>query len=95
VTSGRIWRYGPAKDNGWQDEKVTAVCNWWGQRLRVPNEIQDVIKAIARDANLSPGQSPCLELPTEAWDEPQLLLECPKCLGRLHFNPFIVDEQDR
>jgi hypothetical protein len=34
-----------------------------------------------------------LELPDEAWEEPKLLSECPKCGGKLKFNPFIVDNK--
>ena len=46
-------------------------------------------------ANLSPDQSPCLELPDKAWDEPRLLSECPLCRKPLRFNPFIVDNRGR
>jgi hypothetical protein len=46
---------------------------------------------------LRPEQSPCLELPEEAWEEPGLLSYCPKCSGELKFNPFMagnIDSQD-
>ena len=65
------------------------------QRFPVSPEILDVIRAINRNANLSPDQSPCLELPDEAWNEPRLLSECPFCHKPLKFNPFIVDNRER
>lgn len=40
---------------------------------------------------MSPNQSPCLELPSEAWKEPRLFSECPLCHKPLKLNPFIVD----
>ncbi len=36
-----------------------------------------------------------LELPSAAWDESQLLSECPLCRQPLKFNPFIVDNLER
>lgn len=55
----------------------------------------DVIMGITRDANLSPDQSPCLELPDEAWEEPHLLSECPLCHKPPRFDPFIADNRER
>ena len=37
----------------------------------------------------SENQSPCLDLPAEAWDEPRLLSACPLCRQPLKFNPFV------
>ena len=37
----------------------------------------------------------CSKLSKEAWDEPRLLSECPKCHKPLKFNPFIVDNKGR
>lgn len=68
---------------------------WCGQRLPVSRKILDVIREISRNANLSPDQSPCLELPDEAWGEPRLLSECPLCHKPLKFNPFIVDNRGK
>jgi hypothetical protein len=47
-----------------------------------------VITAITRNAHLAENQSPCLDLPAEAWDEPCLRSECPLCHQPLKFNPF-------
>lgn len=54
-----------------------------------------VINGITRNANLTDNQSPCLDLPAEAWDEPQLLSACPLCRQPLKFNPFVVDNRGR
>lgn len=50
-----------------------------------------MISSIDRNANLFPDKSLCLELPSEAWKEPRLFLECPLCHKPLKVNPFIVD----
>ena len=41
--------------------------------------------------DLRPDQSPCLELPSEAYDDPRLLSACPRCDESLKFNPFLVN----
>jgi hypothetical protein len=48
------------------------------------------IEGITKKAGLRPEQSPCLELPDEAWEEPGLLGFCPECGEELKFNPFIA-----
>ncbi|MFC1892852.1 DUF4062 domain-containing protein [Chloroflexota bacterium] len=77
------------------DSWLTARCAWCGKRFPAPDEILDVIRGINQDAKLSPDQSPCLELPAEAWEEPRLISECPHCRKPLKFNPFIVDNKER
>ena len=94
ATPIRIWLYGKDRDDGHWDDEITAVCQWCDKRFLVADKILDVIMAIARDANLSPDQFPCLELPKEAWNEPKLLSECPLCHKPLKFNPFIVDNRE-
>jgi len=94
VTPVRFWLFGDGVNNGrWADEVMTG-CKWCGQRFPVPNEIFNCIVGITRNVNLSPDQSPCLELPDEAWEEPRLLSECPLCHKPLKYNPFIVDNRD-
>lgn len=95
ATPVRIWLHGENENDGHWDDNITAVCQWCGQRFPVADEILNVIAAIARDARLSPDQSPCLELPDEAWEEPKLVSECPMCHSPLKFNPFIVDNMGR
>jgi hypothetical protein len=91
VTPTRIYLH---KNGNW-DDNITTFCQWCGQRFPVSAQILDVIKTINRDANLSPNQSPCLELPDNAWEEPKLLSECPLCHKPLKFNPFVVDNKGR
>ncbi len=94
VTAQRIWLFGEKKKGYWH-KRVTFLCKRCGWRHEVADKILDVIKGINKNAGLTPDQSPCLELPYEAWDEPRLLSECPHCKKPLKFNPFIVDNRDR
>jgi WD40 repeat protein len=75
------------------DMQPTAKCEWCGQRFTPGTVVIDAIHGIARNAKLSLEQSPCVELPDEAWEEPRLLSECPYCHKALKFNPFIVDNR--
>ena len=95
VTPVRVRLYGEGNKRGRWDDNITVVCPWGGKRFPVSDEILDVIAAIARNAKLTPDQSPCLELPAAAWEEPRLLSECRYCHKPLRFNPFIVDNRDR
>jgi telomerase protein component 1 len=89
VTIARLFRF---ETDSW-DEAPTARCQWCGKRLPVSDKMLDVIGGINRNAGLSTDQSPCIELPEDAWDEPRLLSECPHCKKPLKFNPFIVDNR--
>jgi WD40 repeat protein len=95
VTPTRIWLFGLPGRRGTWDTNITTNCLWCNQRFPVLENILDVIRAINRNAHLSPNQSPCLELPDTAWDEPRLLSECPLCHKPLKFSPFIVDNKGR
>ncbi|MFQ5770788.1 MAG: WD40 repeat domain-containing protein, partial [bacterium] len=104
ITPVRLWRYPRfhwwnrlsfLRRRGRWDKKISANCRWCGQRFPVRDRVLDVITGIVRNANLKPAQSPCVELPNEAWEEPGLLSECPKCHKPLRFNPFIVDNRER
>ena len=94
VTPVRIWLSGVNGSSGEWDGTIKTTCKWCGRSSPVNNEILDVITSITRNAGLAPDQSPCLELPREAWDEPRLLSECPLCNKPLKFNPFMVDNRD-
>lgn len=95
VTAIRIWLYGKGGENGHWEDSIKAKCLWCGERAPVTDEILDVIFTILRYADLSADQSPCLELPEEAWDGPRLLAKCPHCQRPLKFNPFVVDNRGR
>jgi WD40 repeat protein len=91
----RNWLSKSSRTTGRWDDGITATCFWCGRRFPVADGILDVIRFINRNAGLTPDQSPCLELPGDAWDEPGLLSECPLCHKPLKFNPFIVDNRGR
>jgi hypothetical protein len=91
VTGVHLYRL---NGKGWELEP-TAQCWWCGQRFAAPFAILDTICGIAREANISSEDSPCMVLPEEAWEEPRLLSECPHCNQGLRFNPFIVDNRER
>ena len=94
LTGCRIWVFDHAGAPGRWADAITSSCPWCGERAPVEPALLDVISGIIRNAGLSEGQSPCLSLPGEAWDEPKLLSECSKCGGKLKFNPFIVDNRE-
>jgi len=77
------------------DSDISARCGWCGQCFKPERTVFEAIAGIIKSAQLSRDQSPCLELPDGAWEEPRLLSECPKCHKPLKFNPFIVDNRDR
>ena len=70
--------------------ELSADCPLCGHRFAAPASVLTTISAITKKANLRPDQSPCLELPDEAWENPGLLGNCPKCGAELKFNPFIA-----
>ena len=80
-------------DSGQWDQEPTARCEWCSKRFVTPSATLDVIRGIARSRNLSPYDSPCAELPEQAWDEARLLSECLHCHQPVRFNPFIVDNR--
>ena len=55
----------------------------------------DVMSGMTRNAHLADDQSPCLDLPAEAWDELGPRSVCPRCRQPLKFNPFVVDNRER
>jgi len=72
----------------------SADCPLCGHRFSPPDSILATIENIIKNAGLRPDQSPCLELPDAAWEDPDLLGNCPKCGGELKFNPFIAGEDN-
>jgi len=75
VTLIRMRLFDKNKDqNRWNNSSKTR-CFCCGRRFLVSDGIIDVIRAINRNKGLSFDQSPCLNLPDEAWEEPKLLSE--------------------
>jgi hypothetical protein len=91
----RLWPWGNKDHPGHWDLAITISCLWCGQRFPVREHILETIRALNREVGIGPDDSPCLELPDEAWEEPRLLSECPLCKKPLRFNPFIVDNRER
>lgn len=85
TTTRQIWDFELQKYR-----ELSADCPLCGHRFAPPASILATIDIITRKAGLRPEQSPCLELPKKAWEEPGLLGNCPKCGGELKFNPFIA-----
>jgi telomerase protein component 1 len=77
------------------DREPTAACSWCGRRFQPPQYVTDAIAQIGRSAGLDPDQSPCMLLPSEAWNEARLVAGCPHCGQPLRLNPFVVDGRDR
>jgi len=95
VTPTRLWHYGFGGRSGTWDSQVTVLCGSCLNRFPLAVDVLNVVVSIVQNTILPPDQSPCLELPTEAWDEPKLLSGCPLCHKPLKFNPFIVDNRGR
>ena len=77
-----------------QFQPISSDCPLCGHRFAPPASILDTIEKITKKAGLRPDQSPCLELPDEAWEDPGLLGNCPNCGEKLKFNPFIAGGED-
>jgi WD40 repeat protein len=93
-TSSPLFAAGQLMPGHYEDD-ITARCAWCGERFATPVIVADTISQIIKNANLTEYDSPCLKLPEEAWREPRLLSECPRCCEPLMFNPFTVDNRDR
>lgn len=73
-----------------QFQEPISDCPICGHRFPASPFVLNTIEKIAKKAGLKSNQSPCLELPDEAWEEPGLLGNCPNCGERLKFNPFVA-----
>jgi WD40 repeat protein len=90
VTPVRKW----VQTKGWNDYFSTR-CKWCKKEFAVSTKLIEIIYKIYSNYNITHYDSPCLNLPDEAWEEPGLLSECPHCHKPLKFNPFIVDNSER
>ena len=70
-----------------------AYCPLCGFCFQPPIAIIQKIIKILHENNIKPEQSPCFELPDEAWEHPGLIGECPSCHEPLKFNPFFGSDQ--
>ncbi len=98
VTPTRVFRYDtdPAAHQnavnegkpllGRPDPHLTCICLHCGKRSIIPETAEQTLD----DIRVSANKSPCLHLPDEAWDQPELLIACQHCQGPLRLNPFVV-----
>ena len=86
VTVRYIWEFEKQRYSG-----PSADCPFCIKRFEPQKHILDTIHNILQNSNIGLGDSPCLKLPKEAWEEPGLLSTCPICGGAIKFNPFIVE----
>jgi WD40 repeat protein len=91
VTPVRLYRF---PNNDW-DAEITIQCSWCGERFAVSSAVEDTINGIFREADLASDQYPSVHLPAEAWEEPRLMTECPRCRQPLRSNPFMLDNRER
>lgn len=85
VTLRSIWNFRKRKYL-----TISSVCPFCGHHFLPEKNIIDTINGIIQDSKICPQDSPCLKLPDEAWEDPGLLGNCPKCGAELKFNPFIA-----
>jgi len=89
TTIRRIWDF-----ESRHYQKPSTDCPLCGHRFIPPASVLKAIDNIINKAGLRPEQSPCLDLPKEAWDEPVLMSNCPKCGRELRFNPFVAGNEN-
>ena len=77
-----------------QFKRLSAECPLCGHSFAPPTTVLATIENITKLNKLRPEQSPCIDLPDEASEEPGLIGNCPRCGERLKFNPFISDRNE-
>ena len=92
TTPARLWLHEGDRNGPCWDRHITAPCQWCGERFVVDDVVLDTI--VSMTSHLAHDESPCMELPPDAWDEPRLRSECPLCHQPLRFNPFVVDNRE-
>ncbi len=95
ITARRPWLFRTSGSEGSWDRLLTAECPHCNYFLGPHGHPLIAIQQITLTAHLAQNQSPCLELSPQAWDEPRLLSQCPRCHQPLRFNPFVLDQRDQ
>ena len=82
-------------EQGAFDTQATVRCAWCGHRSAVPPGVIRGIDAHTRSLERSDEkhlpQPPCLD--AEAWQDPGLLIRCPRCSSLLRSTPFCVHSE--
>ena len=68
-----------------------ARCPFCAHEFPPPPEVVAAIHVLT--ATLEPGQSPCLDLPAAAFDDPRLLAACPHCGREIRFSPIFSNSE--
>jgi WD40 repeat protein len=85
VTIRQIW-----DSNKRLFQPPSTECTKCGHVFTPPESVLNAILKIRINSGLTSEQSPCLNLPDEAWEHPDLLSSCPNCNAKLKYNPFIT-----
>lgn len=92
-TGNRPCVFDPKSSSHTWSSHILGECPICVARFRLSSSLLDTITAINRSCNISLTDSACGKLPKEAWNDPRLLIDCPKCGGKIKSNPFIVDNK--
>ena len=95
ATLARLWQFAEEGHSERWDQMLTAACPSCMHRFTPDIGVIDAIRAIAQQNGLAEGQSPCLTLAGEAWDDPRLLVRCDHCEKPVWLNPFVSGSQYR
>ncbi len=85
ATARRIWDF---SEHSYRD--LSADCPFCGHRFAPPATVLATLEETARVVRTDSELSPCLVLPDHAWEQTDLLTDCPFCRARLRFNPFLA-----
>jgi len=71
---------------------IYATCKCCNEKIPISETLLDLIIDIRNRNNDSKEKNFLLNLPIDAWENKNLVSECPHCHQNLKFNPFIVDQ---
>jgi WD40 repeat protein len=91
VQAAHLYHFGRHR---WE-AKASTRCAWCAGQISVPAPVMHAIQLLAGSVALEPGQCPTEALPDDAYEDPSLVADCPRCQRPLRFNPFIVDSLER
>lgn len=95
VTPVRFWLYATRGNRGCWDETIKAICPLCRKCSPIPKSILDIIYANYHCTSQLRSELFYTSLPSDAWDNQELLSECPQCFNTLRFNPYILDDIEK
>ena len=75
------------------EKDFRARCPNCMQIFNVESEHVTQIVNVGKQFHLQKEDIPCMVLPPAAWEGKDLFSNCPKCGGKIRFNPFVYDER--